>query len=241
MASQAMYCLSVQIGSRDDDLTSDVDAKTMEDKSSASETASSFSSGNKESTTTISQPNNIILLRGARSDNGHIILHNNQDLMSLISDDDKHVLIQQRLKTKKSDGGTLVLQPTTGTPVSKASDSNDAILLQAAGLKKNPTTLTEGQFLIQHRVGARGLSDGPILLQTLKRLEKSQSIFLFRNNNTAMTSSVRFASKKSTNTPTNSLKVNQIRKHQQKDVGLDEESTKLEQVNQKHLPLGNGE
>ncbi|XP_055685714.1 calmodulin-binding transcription activator 1 isoform X3 [Lutzomyia longipalpis] len=244
MASQAMYCLSVQIGSREDDLTTnDIDSKTMTDKS-ACETFP-MSTGNKESTTTISQthPNNIILLRGARSDNGHIILHNNQDLMSLIGDEEKHVLIQhQRLKGKKANEGAIVLQQQPNAP-SKSSD-NETIVLQAANLKKNPTAshLSEGQFLIQHRVGARGLSDGPILLQTLKRLEKSQSIFLFRNNSTALTSSVRISSKKSsTNTSANSLKVSQMKQHKpQKEPTADEEKNgKLEQVNQKHLPLGN--
>lgn len=203
------------------------------------ETAFPMSSSNKESTTTISQthPNNIILLRGARSDNGHIILHNNQDLMSLINDEEKHVLIQhQRLKTKKAEGA-LVLQP------SAPSKSNDeTILLQPANLKKTTGTshLSEGQFLIQHRVGTRGLSDGPILLQTLKRLEKSQSIFLFRNNNTAVTSSVRISSKKSSPNPANSLKVNQVKQKQQKDGTSEEDNAKLEPVNHKHLPLGNG-
>ncbi|XP_059615382.1 calmodulin-binding transcription activator 1 isoform X2 [Phlebotomus argentipes] len=235
MASQAMYCLSVQIGSREDDLANDIDAKTMNDKSSC-EASFPMSSGNKESPS-ISQahPNNIILLRGARSDNGHIILHNNQDLMSLISDEEKHVLIQhQRLKAKKAEGA-LMLQPSVQA---KASEG-ETILLQAANLKKNTTTghLAEGQFLIQHRVGTRGLSDGPILLQTLKRLEKSQSIFLFRNNSTALTSSVRISSKKSATNTTNSLKVSQMKQPKKEPIG-EEEAAKLDQVNHKHLPFG---
>lgn len=46
------------------------------------------------------------------------------------------------------------------------------------------TNIPEGSIIFQHRLNKNGSNDGPILLQTLKRIDKSPSILLFRNNQT---------------------------------------------------------
>lgn len=46
------------------------------------------------------------------------------------------------------------------------------------------TNLPEGSIIFQQRLNKNGSNDGPILLQTLKRIDKSPSILLFRNNTT---------------------------------------------------------
>lgn len=128
--------------------------------------------------------NNIILVRGARNENGQIILQNSQELLNLLNDEDKPILLQHpRFKTSKQQSeGAILLQPTL-----KGSHIDGPVLLQSANVKKS-TTLPEGSIIVQQRLNKNGTADGPILLQTLKRLDKSQSILVFRNSSTASAS-----------------------------------------------------
>lgn len=143
------------------------------------------------------QHGNIILVRGARTENGQIILQNSQELLNLFSDDDKPIILQSpRFKTAKTTAteGTILLQSALkGTHIIDAgggaathATSGGAVLLQSA-LKKG-TGLPEGSIIVQQRLNKNGTSDGPILLQTLKRLDKSPSILVFRNPNAASSS-----------------------------------------------------
>lgn len=133
------------------------------------------------------QHSNIILVRGSRSENGQIILQNTHELLSLLSDEDKPILLQhQRLKTKtvpevtSTAGNTILFQPTI-----KSSAVDGTFLLQSdGGLKKTTLSSEGGQIFLQQRLNKNGSSDGPILLRTLKRIDKSQSILVIRNATT---------------------------------------------------------
>lgn len=135
------------------------------------------------------QHSNIILVRGSRSENGQIILQNTHELLSLLSDEDKPILLQhQRLKTKTvpevtstaTAGNTILFQPTI-----KSSAVDGTFLLQSdGGLKKTTLSSEGGQIFLQQRLNKNGSSDGPILLRTLKRIDKSQSILVIRNATT---------------------------------------------------------
>ncbi|XP_021696358.1 uncharacterized protein LOC5577064 isoform X3 [Aedes aegypti] len=137
-----------------------------------------------------SQHSNIILVRGSRSENGQIILQNTHELLSLLSDEDKPILLQhQRLKTKTvpevtaaaTAGNTILFQPAI-----KSSTVDGTFLLQSdGGLKKTAlTTEGGGPIFLQQRLNKNGSSEGPILLRTLKRIDKSQSILVIRNATT---------------------------------------------------------
>lgn len=129
--------------------------------------------------------NNIILVRGSRNENGQIILQNSHELLNLLNDEDKPILLQHpRFKTSKQQSeGAIMLQPAI-----KGSHHIDGpVLLQSTSVKKS-TTLPEGSIIVQQRLNKNGTADGPILLQTLKRLDKSQSILVFRNANSSTAS-----------------------------------------------------
>lgn len=137
---------------------------------------------------------NIILVRGARTENGQIILQNSHELLNLFNDDDKPIILQSpRFKTKAPGEGTILLQSAlkgahiidaTGTT---SMNSGSAVLLQSS--MKKGTSLPEGSIIVQQRLNKNGTSDGPILLQTLKRIDKTPSILVFRNPNAVATSS----------------------------------------------------
>ncbi|XP_055531711.1 calmodulin-binding transcription activator 1 isoform X2 [Wyeomyia smithii] len=132
------------------------------------------------------QHSNIILVRGSRSENGQIILQNTHELLSLLNDEDKPILLQhQRLKTKpapevaSSAGNTILFQPAI-----KNSAVDGTILLQSDGIKKTAITSEGGPIFLQQRLTKNGSTEGPILLRTLKRIDKSQSILVIRNATT---------------------------------------------------------
>lgn len=195
-------------------------------------------------------PSNIILIRGARTENGQIILQNGHELLSLLNsgavsisssanDDDNNKTVCNTstspsilLHRKTTFGNSMVA--TTATAATSKQTSNDAskFVLQSAlknanltnnqiidanslggnGIKGNATllhtsqalkatnttttTLTstansagipDGSIILQQRLNKNGTNDGPILLQTLKRIDKSPSILLFRNNPSSVT------------------------------------------------------
>lgn len=141
-----------------------------------------------------SQPHhgNIILVRGARTENGQIILQNSHELLNLLNDEDKPILLQHsRFKNatavkQPQNDGTILLQSAL-----KNGQMDGTVLLQSATMKKT-AALPEGSIIVQQRLNKNGtVVDGPILLQTLKRLDKSQSILVFRNaSNSTATSTI---------------------------------------------------
>lgn len=182
------------------------------------------------------QPSNIILIRGARTENGQIILQNGHDLLNLLnsgavsiaasSEDDKRtcntsnspsILLHRkaaslsRSTTPKlsTESNKFVIQSTLKNPATITSSQiadaaaaatlnggNGNALLHSMQTLKNPTApvstppgttnIPEGSIIFQQRLNKNGSNDGPILLQTLKRIDKSPSILLFRNNTTSM-------------------------------------------------------
>lgn len=194
------------------------------------------------------QASNIILIRGARTENGQIILQNGHDLLSLLnsgavsishSDDDKITLNTSNapsilLHRKASLTSTLATQAKLSTDTNKfviqsalknatsitssqvidanvlngnsiksgalshsqsglknvtsvassASSSSFTTVATTAANASNATSIPEGSIILQQRLNKNGTNDGTILLQTLKRIEKSPSILLFRNNQT---------------------------------------------------------
>lgn len=144
------------------------------------------------------QHSNIILVRGSRSENGQIILQNTHELLSLLNDEDKPILLQhQRLKTKavpdvgnaSNAGNTILFQQAI-----KNNAVDGTILLQSDGLKKTTIGQEGGSIFLQHRLNKNGSTDGPILLRTLKRIDKSQSILVIRNATTTASTAVANAS-----------------------------------------------
>ncbi|XP_055919254.1 uncharacterized protein LOC129951227 isoform X3 [Eupeodes corollae] len=149
--------------------------------------------------------NNIILLRGSRNENGQIIIQNKHDVISFINEEDKPLILHTPRKTNgggnssTSTGGsggggggnTILLQ----TPIN-ANQLESVLLQSAASMKKG--NLGERSFLIQKQPSRTYTTDGnrltttttlsganakgPFILQTLKRLEKSQSILVIRNS-----------------------------------------------------------
>ncbi|XP_062553575.1 uncharacterized protein LOC134218497 isoform X5 [Armigeres subalbatus] len=158
------------------------------------------------------QHSNIILVRGSRSENGQIILQNTHELLSLLSDEDKPILLQhQRLKTKTvpevtataATGNTILFQPAI-----KSNAVDGTFLLQSdGGLKKTAlTTDGGGPIFLQQRLNKNGSSEGPILLRTLKRIDKSQSILVIRNaTTTASTAGSVMAGNASSNSASTSV------------------------------------
>lgn len=144
---------------------------------------------------------NFILVRAARSDSGQLILQNGHELLSLLNEasdgggigDGKPIVLQhQRIKTRSlsTDSTNITaVQPIIkstmleGTSAGAAGSGGGAIFLQSSSLKKSTlTTTTDGSIILQQRLTKAGTGDGPILLQTLKRLhDKTPSILVIRN------------------------------------------------------------
>lgn len=180
------------------------------------------------------------MIRGARTENGQIILQNGHDLLSLLnsgavsianSEDDKRtsntsnsssILLHRKATTTpklSTESNKFVIQSTlnnaatiTGSQIADANTLNgnglkNNALLNSTQAIKNATTsntlstststsaaatttnIPEGSIIFQQRLNKNGANDGPILLQTLKRIDKSPSILLFRNNQTTGTTS----------------------------------------------------
>lgn len=202
------------------------------------------------------QASNIILIRGARTENGQIILQNGHELLSLLNsgavnisnnDDEKGSAQQQSILLQNSriqsavlstskqltnDSGKFVIQ----SGIKNSNQIIDTNALSGSGIKNNVTntvflhssnvikkkttvasalsaaaaqatavnnstsTIPEGSIILQQRLNKNGTSDGPILLQTLKRLDKSQSILLFRNAQTTNTANCTLSTTNSINT-----------------------------------------
>lgn len=170
----------------------------------------------------LQQPHgNIILVRGSRNENGQIVLQNSQELLNLLNDEDKPPILLQhpRFKANKqsSSEGAIFLQPTVKSSQLDG-HHHGTVLLQSATVKKS-TNLPEGSIIVQQRLNKNGTADGPILLQTLKRLDKSQSILVFRNpNNTSTATAI---TTNTTNTTTSNRSIKHI-------VASDDGDNKLE-------------
>lgn len=184
---------------------------------------------------TTPQHSNIILVRGARTENGQIILQNSHELLSLLNDDDKPILLQhQRIKTKSGpETGAILFQPAI-----KTTTIDSPIILQTQAIKKNvigAASETTGSIFLQQRFSKAGGSDGgPILLQTLKRLDKTQPILVFRSASSTAT----------TTATTTSIKTQQQQsQHIQISVKNEDSEEMSESQPHKHgnIPLGTGE
>lgn len=100
----------------------------------------------------------------------------------------------------------------------------------AAGTNNIP----EGSIIFQQRLNKNGSNDGPILLQTLKRIDKSPSILLFRNNTTTAA-----AANTQSVVKTKSIN-NQITVLANKDNEKTEAKLKMKSASS-NMPLGAGE
>lgn len=186
------------------------------------------------------QPSNIILVRGSRAENGQIILQNTHELLSLLSEDDKPVLLQHpRIKAKNPvEGGTILFQPAS---IKNATLDGGTILLQSTnvGLKKN-TVNNDGSITLQQRINKNGTTDGTFLLQTLKRLDKSQSILVIRNTNNASTASIATTTMTSSSLTTTQPKILNATKTSE-DSGDNNNKTEILPPKPTNVPLGCGE
>lgn len=193
-----------------------------------------------------SQNGNIILVRGARTENGQIILQNSHELLNLFNDDEKPIILQSpRFKTKAANESTILLQSALkGTHIidtggNALANGSNAVLLQSA--MKKSTSIPEGSIIVQQRLNKNGTSDGPILLQTLKRLDKSQSILVFRNPNVVATTTA--SATVTTKTPLNQRTVLTVSKEEIEDKAdtLTNPPTILAKIVSSNVPLGTGE
>lgn len=189
----------------------------------------------------IPQHSNIILVRGARTENGQIILQNSHELLSLLNDEDKPILLQhQRIKTKNGPDSAILFQPTI-----KTTTLDSPIILQTQAVKKNvigAASETTGSIFLQQRFSKAGGSDGPILLQTLKRLDKTQPILVFRSASSTATTTATTTSIKAQQ---QHQQQQQQHQHQQLQISIknDDGDEMSETQPQKHgnIPLGTGE
>lgn len=199
---------------------------------------------------------NIFLVRGARTENGQIILQNSHELLSLLNDsgDDKPILLQQQQQTlqiqqqhhqnnnqRKKIGGSTTATTTTSTVTT--TDGNQILI--------NGKLNDNSSIVFQQRLNKNGgltVTDGPILLQTLKRLDKTQPILVFRTSSSNTTN---------TNTNTTSVKITrqQQLQLQSQTIGIgkfDEITTvdetkndsillPLQKQHNGNIPLGSGE
>ncbi|XP_031617985.1 calmodulin-binding transcription activator 1 isoform X2 [Contarinia nasturtii] len=261
MTSQAVYCVSLQLRpSEENNIESIIDtSKSIGDSSGdACDISSQVSTANHPTQLSIAtvstanietqqqqhQASNIILIRGARTENGQIILQNGHELLSLlnsgavsisssVADDDKttcntstaspSILLHRKTtsfansvatsKQTTTETGKFVLQSalknanittnqiidtnslsgngikgntlqlhTTSPALKNVTTSNATTTITSVASTGQTATIPEGSIILQQRLNKNGTNDGPILLQTLKRIDKSPSILLFRNN-----------------------------------------------------------
>ncbi|KAL5286168.1 hypothetical protein ACFFRR_007689 [Megaselia abdita] len=158
--------------------------------------------GNGNGNNPPSQPSihhsNIILLRGARAENGQIILQNRQDLLSLLNDDSNNSIVIQQAKLKtgqttnasSSSAGTTTNLPTVKTVIAddgmNGMGQGATILLQTPIQESWNAKLKKSAGCQMSSTATTTTTSVPFLLQTIKRLDnKSQSILVFRNSSTA--------------------------------------------------------
>lgn len=168
-----------------------------------------------QSATGTATTSNFILVRAARSDSGQLILQNGHELLSLLNEastvtvdggggssslaaslgEGKSIVFQhQRIKTRSlsTDSTNItavqpIIKSTTleGATVAGTTSSGGTIFLQSGSLKKGTLTTSDGSIILQQRLTKASSGDGPILLQTLKRLDKTPSILVIRNATSA--------------------------------------------------------
>lgn len=216
-------------GTNDGDIESMTDASDIDFSSSHLSLATLAAPCNDQPTTMTTAPtstpqhSNIILIRGARTENGQIILQNSQELLHLLNgagtvniscEDEKliqlpphsgfkattttatkstnntigaghSIFVQSPMRTNASPhqivdikttstcGQTIVRLPSSNTVAGTTKKSNQTV-----------NAIPEGSIFLQQRLNKNGATDVPILLQTLKRMDNSPSILLFRNAQT---------------------------------------------------------
>lgn len=273
-------------GANDGDNESMAVASDIEFSSPHLSLATVAASGNDQQTMTATTPqhNNIILIRGARTENGQIILQNSQELLNLLNgtgtvsfscDDEKliqlphsgfkttttptttatkptkdaigagHSIFVQSpmrsnttahqmvdIKTASTGGKTIVRMPSTNKVAATTKKSN-----------QTANAYPEGSIFLQQRLNKNGATDVPILLQTLKRLDKSPSILLFRNaQSTSSTLTASTATLKTTTaTATNHITVLNHANAKENTSSSGGGGASTNKTVSSNIPLGTGE
>lgn len=140
---------------------------------------------------------NIILVRGSRTENGQIILQNTQELLNLLGSDNKDkppmLINQQHIKTHEN--GKIIFHPSVVKNGQVSAVMDNSILLKSTNRnntvdnnnrKDNNNTTTTTTTTIINESSASKLQQR-IHMQTLKRLDKTQSFLLIRNTNSNST------------------------------------------------------
>lgn len=92
-------------------------------------------------------------------------------------------VIQSTLKNSTTITASQIADAATAATLNGG--NGNAVLHSIQTSKTSGTTnISEGSIIFQQRLNKNCSNDGPILLQTLKRIDKSPSILLFRNNAT---------------------------------------------------------
>lgn len=135
---------------------------------------------------------NIILVRGSRTENGQIILQNTQELLNLLGSDNKDkppmLINQQHIKTHEN--GKIIFHPASVKNGINVSAMDNSILLKSTNRNNTMDINRKDTTTIINESSASKLQQR-IHLQTLKRLDKTQSFLLIRNtNNNSTTTSV---------------------------------------------------
>lgn len=124
----------------------------------------------------------------------------NSSAVNSIDESTKQIVLQattathhQRIKGRSISSATdstnsIAVQPifkSTTLEGATATSSAGTIFLQSGTHVKKGTLTADGSIILQQRLKS-GNNDGPILLQTLKRLDKTPSILVIRNAGTAI-------------------------------------------------------
>lgn len=209
---------------------------------------------------------NFILVRAARSDSGQLILQNGHELLTLLnenalshatgqdSDSSKPIVLQHpRLKARNTDStNSIAVQPisiknnSSDTPSTSAGQT---ILLQSGTTVKKGTLTSDGSIILQQtrltatKTGSGNDTSGPILLQTLKRLDKTPSILVIRNAGSTATATVVPTTSKTvqTKTLTRVTQHHHHSHHQQEMIVTEGRERSVERASkQTNVPLGSG-
>lgn len=113
------------------------------------------------------------------------------------------------------------------------SSTGSTIFLQSGTHVKKGTLTADGSIILQQRLKSGG-SDGPILLQTLKRLDKTPSILVIRNAGTAIPTTVTTASLASTS------KIKVARNDERNNHKVVAENSIVIDKRPSNIPLGSG-
>ncbi|CAO1372770.1 unnamed protein product [Diamesa serratosioi] len=131
---------------------------------------------------------NIILVRGSRTENGQIILQNTQELLNLLGSENKDkppmLINQQHIKTHEN--GKIIFHPAS-VKNGNVSAMDNSILLKSTINRNNTMDNNRKDTTTIINESSTSKLQQRIHLQTLKRLDKTQSFLLIRNTNSNST------------------------------------------------------